>query len=82
MILLNIEGLNKNIFVTVSYSKYKDFLQNKKCFRHSMNLVQSKIHKIGTHKIRKISLYCFHDKIYFLHNGFDLTTFNVNSLNT
>ena len=34
-----------------SRSEYKDVLLNKKRFRHSMNRIQSKDHKIGTYKM-------------------------------
>ena len=39
-----------------SNNKYKDVLLNKKCLRHSMNEIQGKDHKIGTHEIKKIIL--------------------------
>ena len=63
--------VNKNIVETISHNEYKDVLLNKKCFRHSMNRIQSKDHKIGTYEINKISLFCFDDKIYIQNNGPD-----------
>ena len=54
-----------------SRSEYKDVLLNKKRFRHSMNRIQSKDHKIGTYKIKRISLSCFDDKMYIQNNGCD-----------
>ena len=49
------KGVNRNDVTTISYNKYKDALLNHKCIRHSMNRIQSKDHRIGTHEINKIS---------------------------
>ena len=49
---------NENAVATVSHNKYKDVLLNQKCLRHSMNRIQSKIYKIGTYEINKISVPC------------------------
>ena len=38
---------------------YKDVLLNNKFLRHSMNRIQSKIHRTGTYEIYKISFSCF-----------------------
>ena len=65
------KGVNKNIVATISHNEYKDVLLNKKCFRHSMDRIQSKDHKIGTYEINKISLSCFDDKIYIQENRCD-----------
>ena len=32
--------------------------------RHKMKRIQSKLHRIGTYNVCKISLSCFDDKIY------------------
>ena len=63
--------MNGNVIATINNGAYKDVLLNKKCFRHSMNRIQSKNHKIGTYEIKKISLPCFDDKIYLEKNGCD-----------
>ena len=34
-----------------------------------MKRIQSKLHRIGTYNVCKISLSCFHDKRYALDNG-------------
>ena len=65
------KGVNKNIVATISHNECKDVLLNKKCFRHSMDRIQSKDHKIGTYEINKISLSCFDDKIYIQENRCD-----------
>ena len=36
-----------------------------------MKRIQSKVHKIRTYEINKISLFCFDDKIYIQNNGYD-----------
>ena len=42
----------------------KDVLLNNKYMRHSVNIIQSKDHRIGTYDVNKILLSCFDDKIY------------------
>ena len=34
-----------------------------------MRGIQNKDHRIGTYEIKKISLFCFDDKIYIQNNG-------------
>ena len=46
---------------------HKDFVDvffNKKVIRHSMERIQSKLHRIGTYDTFKVSLSCFDDKSY------------------
>ena len=57
------------VITTISHNKYKDVLLNNKCLEHSMNIILSKDHRIGTYQINKISLPCFHNKIYIQNNG-------------
>ena len=66
-----VKGVNKNVVQTIPHNEYKDILLNKKCLRHSMKRIQSKVHKIRTYEINKISLFCFDDKIYIQNNGYD-----------
>ena len=40
-------------------------------YKHSMNRIQSKNHKIGAYEIIKISLSCFEDKSYIQNNGYN-----------
>ena len=42
---------------------------NKKVVRHNMKRIQSKLYRIGTYDIYKISLYCFDDKKNVLNDG-------------
>ena len=67
----NVKGVNKNVVAAISHIEQKDALLNKKCFRHSMNRIQSKGHRIGTYEISKISLTYFDDKIYIQNNWRD-----------
>ena len=50
----------KNIF---------DVLFNKKVVRHNIKIIQSKLHRIGTYDVCKISFPCFDDKRYILDDG-------------
>ena len=45
------KGVSRNIVATIRHNEYKDLLLNKKCFRHSINRIQSKDHKIRTYEI-------------------------------
>ena len=38
-----------------------------------MKRIQSKLHKIGTYDVSKISLLCFDDKIFILDDGINTT---------
>ena len=58
--------------------RHKEFvyvLFNKKLIRHSMERIQSKLHKIGTHDVCKISLPCFDDKRNVLDDGVNTLTY-------
>ena len=48
---------------------YLDVLFNKKMTRHEMKRIQSKLHRIGTYNVSKISLSYFDDKRYILDDG-------------
>ena len=61
----NAKGVNKKI----RHKEFVDFLFNKKVIRHNMKRIQSKLHRIGTYNVYKISLSCFDDKIYVLDDG-------------
>ena len=54
----------------------KDVLLNNKYMRHSMNIIQSKDHRIGTYDVNKILLSCFDDKIYIQIYRYDGLAFN------
>ena len=42
---------------------------NKKVIKHNMKRIQSKLHRIGTYEVCKISSSCFDDKRYVFDNG-------------
>ena len=54
----------------------KDVLLNNKYMIHSMNIIQSKDHRIGTYDVNKILLSCFDDKIYIQIYRYDGLAFN------
>ena len=59
------KGVNKNI----KHKEFVDVLCNKKVIRHSIQRIQSNLHRTGTYDVCKISLSCFDDKRYVLDNG-------------
>ena len=59
------KGVNKKI----KLKEFADVLFNKKVIRHNMKRIQSKLHRIGTYDVYKISLSCFDDKRYVLDDG-------------
>ena len=59
------KGVNKKI----RHKEFIDVLFNKKVIRHKMKIIQSKLHRIGTYNVCKISLSCFDDKRYVLDDG-------------
>ena len=59
----------KGVNIATEFNEFKDVLFNKKIIRHKMKRIQAKKHKIGTYEIDKISLSCFDDKRYVLHDG-------------
>ena len=59
------KGVNKKL----KHNEYLDVLLNKKVVNHSMKRKQSRLHKISTYDLNKISLSCFDDKRYALDDG-------------
>ena len=53
----------------IRHKEFVDVLFNKKVIRHNMKRIQSKLHRIGTYNVCKISLTCFDDKRYVLYDG-------------
>ena len=51
--------------------EYENLLLNNKCLKYSMNRIQSKDYRTESYGINKISLFCFHSKIYIQENGYD-----------
>ena len=55
------KGVNKNVVESIRHKEFVDMKKN-------MKRIQSKLHKIGTYDVCKISLSCFDDKRYKLGN--------------
>ena len=66
MIVVSIKNKEREQKYCGSMMYKKDVLLN-----NSMNRTQSKNHEIEACEINKISLPCFHDKIYILDNRYD-----------
>ena len=49
--------------------EFVDVLFNKKVVRYNMKRIESKLHRIGTYDVCKISLSFFDDKRYVLDDG-------------
>ena len=62
------KGVHKNIVKKTRCEEFVDVLFNKKMIRHKMKRIQSKLHRIGTYDVCKISLSCFDDKRYIIHD--------------
>ena len=54
---------------SIKHEEYINVLFNKKMMRHKMKRIQSKLHRIGTYDVCKISLSCFVDKRCILGDG-------------
>ena len=59
------KGVNKKI----RHKEFVDVFFNKKVIRHNMKRIQSKLHRIETYDVCKISLSCFDGKRYTLDDG-------------
>ena len=53
------KGVNKNVVQNIRHKEYIDVLFNKKIIRDKMKIIQSKLHKIGTYEVCKISFILF-----------------------
>ena len=65
------KGVNKKI----RHKEIVDVLFNRKVIRHNMKRIQSKLHKIGTYDVCKISLSCFDDKRYILDGDINILAY-------
>ena len=52
------KGVNKNVVKNIRHKEYVDVLFNQNFIRHKMKRIQSKVHRIGTYDVCKISLFC------------------------
>ena len=60
------KGVNKGIVRGLRHKNFFYVLFGKKFMRNRMKRIQSKLHRIGTYDVCKISLSCFDDKRYIL----------------
>ena len=65
------KGVNRNVVATISHNKQKDVLVNKKCFRDSMNRIQSKIIKLE--HMKSTSFLCLAFMIKYTSQTMDVT---------
>ena len=65
------KGVNKNVVKNIRHKECIDVLFNKKVIRDKIKIIQSKLHKIQTYAVFKISVSCFDDKRYILDDGFN-----------
>ena len=69
----NIDGKEfntaKGVNIATEFNEFKDTLFNKKIIRHKMRRIQGKKHKMGTHKMNKMSLSVFDNKRFVLDDG-------------
>ena len=69
----NIDGEEFNtaeeVNIATEFNEFKSILFNKKRMRHKMKRIQAKNHKIGTYKIKKMSLSRYDDKRFVLIDG-------------
>ena len=49
------KGINRNVVATIGHNEYNDVLLNNECIRYSMNIIQSKDHRIGAFGITKFN---------------------------
>ena len=74
-------NITKGVSIATEFDKFKDVLFNEKINRNKMKRIQSKMHKLGTYEIDKISLPCFDNKRYVLdHRIRTLAHFHKNSV--
>ena len=60
------KGINRGVVKNTRHKEFVDVFFNKKMMRHRMKRIQSRLYKIGTYNVCKISLSCFDDKRYIL----------------
>ena len=64
------KGIKKNVIrQELRHENYKDVLFNKRQINHTMRVIKSEKHRIGSYVLDKTSLSCFDDKRYIHENG-------------
>ena len=63
------------LLFSVDDEEFVDVFFNKKVTRHNMKRIQSKLHRIGTYVVCRVSLSCFDDKRYILDDTINSLTY-------
>ena len=58
------DSVYKNVVTNVRHKVYVDISFNKYCIRHKIKRTESKLHRVGTDGVCKISFSCFDDKVH------------------
>ena len=75
------KGIKKNVIEQeLQHDNYINVLFNKMQMRHTMRLIKSEKHRIGSYVLDKISLSCFDDKRYIHENGVTSYAYGHNRL--
>ena len=67
---------NKNVVNDIRQKEYNNVSLNKKLISHKIKEIQSKLHRLGTYDVCKISLSCFDNKRYILNGINSLAYFH------
>ena len=59
----------KGVNIKIRHKEFVDVMFNKILIRHNLKRIQTKLHRIGTYNVCKISCSCFDDKRYVLGDG-------------
>ena len=63
------KGVKKNIIKRdIYHSDYLETLFDSKIMHHKMKTIRSECHQVSSYQLNKISLSCFDDKRYILHD--------------
>ena len=68
--------VNKNVVNDIRQKEYNNVSLNKKLISHKIKEIQSKLHRLGTYDVCKISLSCFDNKRYILNGINNLAYFH------
>ena len=68
--------VNKNVVNDIRQKEYNNVSLNKKLISHKIKEIQSKLHRLGTYDVCKISLSCFDNKRYILNGINSLVYFH------
>ena len=64
----------------IEFQEFKGTLFKKKILRHTMRIIGSKNHNLGTYETNKSSLSCFDDKLYILKNVINTLAYGLKDI--